>query len=173
MRLFEIITEEYKTVVIDKTTDKTKFGDEVWSILDKSYAKLGGFKSYDNKTHMFTEFGMWILVFDEDENIIASIIFKNQHGNKLVGLGTDGQPQSKNELIHVLRKLRNQKNFWAEVSGPLEKLFNTLDIPLISNNYAKKLTGKEILEHDEDGYHYVRYIAGQPTRKIIMGYPEI
>jgi len=172
MRYFEIILET-KTVIIDKNTDKSKFGEEVWQILDKSYAKLGGFKSFDSKSHMFADNGMWLLVFDDDENIISSIIFKNLHGNKLIGLGTDGQPQGKSELIHVLRNLKNEKNFWAEVSGPLEKLFDTLDIPKIENKYVKQLTGKEIIHYNDDGYHYTRFIAGQPIEKMIMGYPEI
>lgn len=171
MRYFEIILETLLSV-IDTADDKLRFGDAVWDILNKSYAKLGGFKSFDNKNHMITEPGMWLLILDDDENLMAAIVFKNLNGNKLIGLGTNGEVQGKNELINSLRNLKNKKNFWAEVSGPLEKLFDTLDFPKIENKYAKELTGKEIVNYDNDKYHYTRYIAGQPIRKIIVGYPE-
>lgn len=172
MRYFELLVEK-ETKEITSSDTKQELSQEMWDILDKSYAALGGFKSYDSPEHMVHTPGTWVVSYDDNNTLTSGIIFKNQFGNKLVGLGTNGQPESKQDITHILNTMKSKRDFWAEVSGPLEKMFNRMDLPKISNKYAEKLTGKAILELDEDGYHYVRFIAGQPIRKIIMGYPEI
>ena len=173
MRIYEILKEEYRKDILTKSDDKNRFADDVWAMLNASYARLGGFKSFDNKTHMVNDPGMWILIFDENENLIAALVSKYQYGNKLVGMGTDGSQESKKQLIYLMQYLKRQQNFWTEASGPAEKFFNNLDIPKIESKHAEKLTGKQILDYDENGYHYTRFISGQPIRKIIMGYPEV
>lgn len=43
----------------------------------------------------------------------------------------------------------------------------------IPNTLAEVLTGKEIIEKDSDGYHYVRAINGHEHRKIIYGFVRL
>ena len=123
--------------------------------------------------HMVNTMGMWMVSYDDQGRPNSAIVFKKQYGNKLVGLGTNGTPQAKQELMHNLNDLKNKKNFWAEVSGPLERVFEKMNIPKISNKLAEKLTDKAILDFAEDGFHYTRFLGGQATSKIIVGYPEI
>ena len=41
------------------------------------------------------------------------------------------------------------------------------------NQYAGLLTGKQILELNDDGYHYTRLIHGEPHEKVIYGFVDL
>lgn len=171
MRFYEFLNES-KTLKLKDNISKEKFKEEVWSILDKSYSSIGGFKSYDNPDHMVRDSALW-LITEDGGSVKAAIIFKDLHGLKLVGLGTDGSSEGKEDSKRLLLILKRMRNFWAEVSGPLEKMFVKMGIPYIQNEQAERMTGKQILELDNDRIHYIRYIAGQPIRKALMGYSGV
>lgn len=65
------------------------------------------------------------------------------------------------------------KRSWSEVSGAAEVLIKRAGAVPVSNKFAEILTGKRVLELDDDGYHYTRLIQGEPHTKIIYGFVDL
>ena len=63
-----------------------------------------------------------------------------------------------------------QGRAWGEVSDKMEHVIIKRGGTPIPNIYASKLTKKDILQYNPDGYHYTRLINGAPHEKIIFAY---
>ena len=87
MKIHEILCE--KIINLHKTEDKALYADEVWDILNKSYSKIGGFKSAASKEELVDKSGLWKLITRNGE-ITALNIYKNQYGRKSIATGTNG-----------------------------------------------------------------------------------
>lgn len=172
MRIFEIITEP-KILEITNRDQKKKYIDQVWDILDLSYQYVGGFKSYDSPEHMINDDNSkWLVSLNDQNQVLVVFVFKNSFGNKFVAMGGLKSSEARNTLKVMLKDIFNRKTAWGEVSGIPEKMFKDMGVPYISNTEAERLTGKNILELDTDGIHYIRYIGGSPTKKALMGYAK-
>ena len=161
-----------KVINLFQPEDMHKYADEVWNILQKSYAKVpGGFLTAKNVEDLINKTWLWKLV-KKDNKIIALKLYKfSKGGRKAIAGGTDGSIDGKKELLKIMHddiNLKDRKS-WAEASGATEVHLTRLGAIPIPNKYASELLDKEILSYDPDGYHYIRTISGIPTRKIMMG----
>ena len=150
---------------------KEKYADIVWEILQKSYAKIGGFKSVNSKDEMIETIGMWKLVKKNNE-IVAVAVYKDIFGRKLYGLGSDGTQEGKYQLLKLLKDDATLNRSYAEVSGKMEEHYTNLGFNPIPSYLAEELlnkSGKEIISKDSDGYHYTRLIGGEKFIKIMFG----
>ena len=173
--LQSILLERYINLISKE--DKTKYAKEVWNILQKAYASIGGFKSANTIEELINDTFMWKLV-RKNGRIVAAVIYKDQRGRKSIAgaaeLGPDGKAteEGKAALISIVIEDIKMNRSWSEVSGKMEHLKLKHGATPIPNTYAAELTGKEILELKPDGYHYVRMIGGKPYEKMIVGYVE-
>jgi hypothetical protein len=167
MKYYELLCEHVLNLFSPE--DKAKYADAVWDILQKSYKNIGGFKGASSPDELINTSSMWKLV-RKNNKIVTAFIYKDKHGRKLIGSGTDrsaegiaGWHQLKNDDAKLSRA-------WGEVSGRAEQILaanpNSKAIP---NQYAEKLLGKKILDLNPDGFHYTRLIDGSPKEKIIYG----
>lgn len=167
MRLNEFLIER----VINAFDDKTKlhYGQEVWDILQKSYADVpGGFGSAEDIPDLIQKGNLWKLVV-RDGHITAVGIYRDQHGRKAIASGTNGTRQG--ILDYKMMKTEDQKfeRAWAEVSGKPEAAMVKAGFKPLPSKFAAILCKKPIIEYNEDGYHYSRMIAGDLHEKIIYG----
>lgn len=149
--------------------DKEKYGDEVWNILQTSYAKLGGFKSAANVEELIQKTHLWKLI-KRDGHITAVGIYRDMMGRKSIASGTNGTEQGKRDYLMIKTDDSKFNRAWAEVSGPAEKLLARVGAKPIPNVFAGALTGKDITELNPDGFHYTRRISGDPYEKVIYGF---
>lgn len=105
--------------------------------------------------------------------ITAVRLYKDSHGRKAIGGGTDGSAQGKKDFIKIGSEDHSQKRAWAEVSGAPEHLARKMGAPIIPNSQAEKLTGKKITDLDPDGEHYTRKIGTALHKKVIVGHPKM
>jgi hypothetical protein len=167
MRAFEFLIETYINAI--RPADKQKYAEQVWDILQASYASLpGGFATAATVDELIEKSWLWKLV-KRDGKIVAVQIYKDQYGRKSIAGGTDGSPTGKAELNKIVMDDIKLNRSWAEVSGAPEHIITKLGGQPLPNTLAAMLTGKEILELNPDGYHYTRLIAGKPYEKIIFG----
>lgn len=152
--------------------EKLRYGNEVWQILQKSYEKLGGFKTADSLEDLIRDSGLWKLS-RRDGRITAVAVYKDSYGRKSVASGTDGTAQGKHDYFLIKNEDIKFKRAWAEVSGPVEKIMQKSGAKALPNKFAALLTGKAILELNPDGFHYTRNIGGHPHEKIIYGYVNL
>lgn len=174
MRYKQILTER----ILNLTTqaEKEQYKDEVWALLVRSYEKAGGFKSAVSPDELVNTTNLWKLVVrptvDGKRHVSAANIYRDAYGRKSVAAGTDGTVQGKKDYMMVKSEDVKLRRAWAEVSGAPEAIFRKSGAQPISNKLAAKLTGKEIISLDPDGFHYTRLILGEPHTKMIMGWPK-
>lgn len=151
-------------------TDRQAYADQIWSMLQHAYADIGGFLSMANAQELVETPGLWKIITRGDQ-VKAVLIYKAQHGRKLIGAATDGTTDGKNDLMRLLMEDKALRRSWAEVSGKMESVYRKMGAEPIPNALAHELTGKRILNLDEDGVHYTRLIAGHPHVKALYGTP--
>ena len=166
MRLREIILE--KVINLNSIEDKRKYSEQVWDIMQTSYAPVGGFSTASSIDELVTKFPLWKIVF-RNGKITAAKIYKNQFGRKAVALGSDGTLQGIKDAKMLLKSDATTGRMWGEASGRPEHLYKSYGAKPIPAKYASLLTGKPIISYNPDGYHYTRLINGHPYEKIIYG----
>ena len=175
MRFNQIITEHVLNLL--SREEREEYKDIVWDIMQKSYAKVGGFKSAVSPEELVTTTNLWKLVVrptpEGGRRVTAANIYRDTFGRKSVAAGTDGTMQGKKDYIMIKDEDVKLMRAWAEVSGAPEVLFRRAGAKPISSKFAAELTGKEIVSYNDDGYHYTRLILGEPHEKMIMGWPKI
>lgn len=152
--------------------EKEKWAGEVWDILNKSYAEIGGFQSASSVGELIADSHLWKLV-TRDGKITAVTINKDRFGRKLIAIGTDGTAQGKKDFQLIGSEDVRLGRSWAELSGKAESAMKKLGAKPIPSRFAELLTGKKVLSYSDDGFHYTRFIAGVPKEKIIYGVIEV
>lgn len=148
---------------------KAKYSDEVWEILQRSYAAVpGGFGTADSPDELIEKSSLWKMVV-RDGKVTAVSIYRDQYGRKSIAAGTDGSLQGKRDYGMIKTEDMKFRRSWAEVSGAPERMAQKAGMDPVPHKYAAALTKKEIIEYNDDGYHYTRLIGGQPHEKIIYG----
>ena len=97
MRSQEFLVE--RILNLFTAADKQKYVDQVWNILQSSYASVGGFKTSPSKEDLINTTGLWKLVRRGDDGITALKVYKDLYGRKSVGSGTNGTIQGKKDYI--------------------------------------------------------------------------
>ena len=167
MRFKEFLSESYVNAFSPE--QKQKYAQQVWDILQASYASLpGGFATAATVEELIEKSQLWKMV-KRDGKIVAVQIYKDQYGRKGIAGGTDGSSIGKKELSKIIADDIKLNRSWAEASGSPERIMNRLGAQPIPNSLAAMLTGKEIISFNPDGFHYTRLIAGKPYEKIIFG----
>ena len=170
----ESMNNTYKNFLLERVLnlftpeEKKEYADEVWEILQKSYSKIGGFKSATDADDLVGDSWLWKVV-RRNGKISAVNIYKDKNGRKSIAVGTDGTAQGKKDFYMVKDDDINLGRSWAEVSGAAEHIMLKGGAKPIPNKYAAILTKKEIVEYNPDGFHYTRLIQGHPHEKIIVG----
>ena len=181
MRAKELLLE--RIINLHTADQKSKYVDDVWDLLQKSYKKLGGFKSATSPQELIEIPGYWKIVKRGDTITAVNLYRKVPHTNtfKVYASGSDtkydsekdsytASDQGRKDYMMVKSDDVKMNRSWAEVSGPAEKNAKRLGAKPIPNKFAAYLTDKEILELNPDGYHYTRLIQGEPHEKIIYGF---
>jgi hypothetical protein len=160
-----LLSERYINLFND---DIKVYIDEIWDILQRSYAPIGGFLTASTKEELIQKSWMAKCV-KKNGKIVAVRLYKDQHGRKGIAGGTDGSAIGKQWFMKMIQEDIKFGRSWSEVSGAMEHILRKSGAEPIPNYLAKSLTGKDILELNPDGYHYTRLIGGEPHEKIIFG----
>ena len=152
--------------------EKEQYKDEVWNLLQKSYAPLGGIKGngFKNPDDMVKNIKMW-KIQKKNGKIVAGVMYKDKNYRKTVAVFTDGSKNGKESLKQMLKD--DLKRSIIEVSHSLLK-FLERNLPSFIDKYkipCKKV--KEYLPDDEinceDEYYYTRKIGNEEIRKLMLG----
>lgn len=164
--------------VVNALDNKTKeqYADEVWDILQKAYAPIGGIhgNGFKSKEDMIQNIGFWKLV-KRGDHITAVEMYKQKDGRKLVALGTDGTQPGKKDLQMMMKADIDTGRSYAELSGPaLMFLTKTIGGESEMKKYFVPFDSvKKILWDDEvedvDGFVYRRKIGGSWHEKVMVG----
>lgn len=173
-----IFLEHYVTLFNDNEKDfmkKKEYLDQVWDVLQKSYAPIGGIANMSEPEDLLDPELGWKMVTRVGK-VVAVTIYKIQgKTRKIIAGGTDGTKQGKEDFYKMCSEevKRIERNSWAEVSGSMEGVFlfklGATPIPVEISNKILQDKGKNIISNDKDGFHYTRNIGGKPYEKIMFG----
>lgn len=181
MKSIEFLAE--RVINLWTPEQKSEYADVVWDMLNRSYQKMGGFKSAANVEELIDTPGLWKLI-QRGDKITALNIYKPSEKTtnlKSIAVATDTEldpeknsyvatTQGKKDLSMIKGEDIRLNRAWVEVSGPAEKLMLKMGANPVPNKFAEFLTGKRVLELNSDGYHYTRLIQGEPHEKLIVGF---
>lgn len=165
--------------------DKEKFKDEVFSMLQKSYASIGGLKGsgFRSPDDMVKTIPMWKLV-RRNGNIVAVAMYRDKLGRKRVAVGSDGSPEGKEGVASIFKEDFSRAYF--EIS---EKSL-AFHVKILGYDFLKKFAmspamvknvSHEAISEVEEGdkevnahpplkdFFYRREIGGHLHTKILLG----
>jgi hypothetical protein len=162
---------------ISSTAERAFLADEVFLLLQKAYRQVIGGLHFSSADELVAKTSTWKLIYC-DESIVGVVIYKAKRGLKMVALAISSelskplQKHTKTMLAYLFKVTFN--NTWMEVSEGAERFIvkHGGTKYFLSNKCAVELTGKEIVELCDDGYHYKRVINGVLKTKVILGNPK-
>ena len=169
-----VLNEHFINIDSKDREKKEKFLDDVKSIIEFSYSKIGGPLNINSYDELLKDKYFWKLNKKNDK-IVACVIYKvNGLGRKYSLCGSDGTPEGKEALYQIMREDidRPERQAWGEFSGAMEHQMEKFNGTPVPNTIAKELLAsfnKPVMSLSDDGFHYTRLINGVPTEKIIYG----
>ncbi len=173
---------------------KQKYADEVWDILQKSYAKIGGIagSGFKSKEDMIDNIPFWKLATSNGK-VVAVRMYKEKFGRKGVASGTDGSEEGKKKFSIMSKDDITRRRSYSEVSSAAlsflvrkwdEEKYGDLEKYLIKPEQAQKILDDKLYfpvpEDDAEAvkyphlkdYFYQREIGGHKHTKLMVGTPH-
>lgn len=177
-KLFEYINEqlinEHFVNVFNKN-DMSKYADEIWTLLQKSYEYCGGMAGMDSPQQLIDETTMWKLV-RRNNKITAGIVYNDKRGGrKMCYCFNDGTDEGVKDCKKIMQEdsILPERHAWGEFSGKaVSTMFNQGAMPIRADIAQEIMKDKKFIKIQPDGYYYVREIGGNPHTKLMMGNPR-
>lgn len=117
------------------------------------------------------EYNRWVLVIDDDKNLLAFACYKTTESGLKLGLVAAAEdPAGKTVVKVILRQSLNVAGAYAEVSEGVERVV-VGHVPEVPVAEVERVLHKSV-EPDEDGRHYEREITNVGRkRKLLVGLP--
>lgn len=111
-RIFWKVDLQDGTYELTEIADFNKYAKHIWRILQRSYKKIGGFKTYDSIQDMTNLMSLAIICV-RNKRIVACAIYRDDlGGQKLNGCGTiDGSNNSKQLLRTIKRVMQKLEEY--------------------------------------------------------------
>lgn len=189
MRAREILTERYFNAI--ELEDKKKYAKEIWDMLQRSYAPIGGVhgNGFHNIDDMVKSNHMFKVGIRNGKPVMAAIYKNKDGGRKKVALGTDGSDEGIALARDSLKAEFTTGRAFGEISGPVMGAVKKMIAPevlltfLVPASEVSAMIGKEITpgagadmrtagENDPyNPYYYQRRIGGEMHTKVAYGDP--
>lgn len=187
----EFLNERFLNLIHDES-EKTKYADAVWDILQVSYASIGGIKGsgFKDKEDMIKNIPFWkLVVFGGEVHGVA--LYKDRNGRKLVASGfLEGSERGRMGIVDIVKN-DLERSYGEKSKGALGLLMKTIPWETLKNFMLVPKKSSKIIpiseldpsEIPEDGvfaltkfphlrpYAYVRLIGDDYVFKVSMGTP--
>lgn len=190
-----LLTEKFVNLFltdVDKE-ERHKYVDDVWDMMQKSYADIGGLLANGTRTKddMINKIPFW-KVAKVAGKVKAVIFYKDKGGRKRIAIGGwPGDPDSKRVIIDSMKADVKFKRGWGEVSSKswsfMRKTFPQdvlMDMAIPVKTVQKLSPGKELIPgigpdvgkwiKPNDAFkdfYYQRKLKGELHTKIALGTP--
>lgn len=179
-------------IYITDTNIKEQLASDMFEFMNVAYKYIGGFQSFTGEDDFVDNSYLWYVTYDgkapsnlqniDIGRVYTVAVYKQKHGMKLVGIGNNrfiGLPDNerKSRKQRAKNAIRKQIEFcvkhgWAEVSGSLEKLFDSI-VPASYVIEPEELVHSGVFKSIDilpDNLHYSRKLSnGMEVTKIAYG----
>ena len=170
-----VVNEHFVNIVTSNDDDSllNRYKDQVFDMLTKAYAPIGGILGCDNVDMLVNDSDFWKLFFKGGQLRAVAIYTFKRGGRKMMYCGTDGTSQGKECLMTIIGddlKLKD-RSAWAEVSDKMEHIYINKKgaVPVPVEVAQKIMRDKPFVKIHDDGFHYDRIIGGEVHTKIMVG----
>lgn len=196
---YEPLSENYKNFIGPSSkNDREKWADQVWSILQKSYAPIGGIKGsgFSSKQDMIDNIPFW-KIYTKGDHVVAASFYKDKGGRKSVAIATDGSELGKKIVGDIFKASIGVS--YGEKSGPALSTmmknvgWDNLKNFILTPEQVRKITGENAIPIAKFGhqnldkkdlftyekfpelkpYFYVRELGGEMHLKVCIGTPNL
>ena len=171
-----LLNESYKNLT--SREDKEKYAEEVFSLLQSTYSKIGGLKGngFESKEDMIEKIPFWKLFIFQGK-VIACSMYKDKQGRKMVAIGSirdKSNPNFEKSKRIVFQMMKADAVFhrtYGEISGSMITAYKKL-IPnffeecCIPSDKVKEIDNSII---PTGKYTYKREIGGEMIEKVMFG----
>jgi len=182
MRYSELIERELPKnswEVLTADPDKAEFGQELVNLVQTAY-KNTPLGSHVNDLNDVVPSDWIVLDWDKNPDVDTVLFYRVNRsgepwrGNKIQGLGHDGQQGSKRKAIQKLESQLQKNGWWIESSDALQSVLRTTAAPAITDeNFLRKLFQDPKLKMI-DADTYVRTLGnGREITETVFGKPVI
>ena len=166
MKFSQMLNERFVNVFTPD--DKKAYMDELWELLEITYAEIGGLMGA-SKSDLISAPGLWKLV-RKNGRIVSGILYRDMAGRKIRLVLHNNTEEGKSWVKNIIKDDIALGRSWGEVSGALEAVMMKLGAKPVSNMKAEEILGKPITTLHQDGYHYTRSLGGGTEKEqIILG----
>ena len=158
---------------------KITYGQRIIDLVNIAYAvtPLGSFIKNQNDVNASN----WRIFSDDGHQINCVIFYRSSRPNeswrgfKIQGIGHDGQPENKKQVMMEHGKLLTHPGWWSESRGAVAKVLLRIGSHVIKDEeFARKIfPGTDLVMIGDDG-KYERYINGPGSHKAdeyMFGFP--
>lgn len=174
MLIEDLIIESYKNILPSDNEQRQRYANDVWDILQMSYAPIGGIKGngFNNIKDMIDNIPFWKLCVRNNE-VTAVLLYKDKKGRKRVAMATDGSSIGKKDLANMIKDEYKTNRAYAEISGGSLKFHKKVLGDEFQNILLPSEVALDVYDADEidiiDSYTYKRNINGQWIEKQLVG----
>jgi hypothetical protein len=157
--------------------DKTEYHKDLIGIVDNAYkhTTLGSFV----KSIADVKGSEWLaLDYDNEPDIDTAVFYRKSRpderwsGNKIQGIGHDGEKESKIKLMGQVIKLLSTNGWWIEASDDMSKAIMKRGIEPVSDQELLKKLFPSITKFHPD-HSYDRGVAGKNVTEYVFGKVKI
>lgn len=152
--------------------------NDLWSLIQASYAKAGGYKGHDNPRKLIKSADCAKIVFSEEGKVRAFALYSNRlGGNKRFCSAKDPSDDAAFVRIIASDDIKDLDGYyWVEASGGIEHIFKQEGGNPIPNEFAAeflKMEESKLTLHS-DGLHYSREVGleHEVLTKMIFGFKD-
>jgi|TARA_R110000851_G_scaffold87200_3_gene190070 hypothetical protein len=161
------------------TSDKKSFSPELIQLVQTAYkgTTLGSF--INNSSDVLPS--DWVaLDWDKDDDLDVVVFYRTSRsneswkGNKIQGIGHDGQKESKTKVIKKINTLLTKSGWWIEANGAMQHILNKSRAPIVTDEaFLRKLFNTTDLDMVND-LEYDRKIGkSEVVRESVFGKPKL
>ena len=182
MRYAELIERELPKnswEVLTTTPDKAEFGQELIDLVQNAY----GVTDMGSMVNAFKDVipSDWMVLDWDNQPDVDTLLFYRVSrgdeawtGNKIQGIGHDGQKGSKQNAIKKLESVLHQNSWWVESSDALRHVMLKTSAPVVTDEeFLRKLFNDPNLTMIDE-VTYERYLGdGTKLTETVLGKPTL
>ena len=177
--LSEMSAAKNKWQFLLSSSDKSELGGELVDLVQNAYAKTTEGSFVKSVRDVLPS--DWIVIDWDDDPQQDSVVFyrksrsgENWKGNKIQGLGHDGQAQSKTKVINKHLELLKKKGWWVEASEAMRHILLKNGAPVVKDeSFLQKLFGDPDLKMIDQNTYVRKLPNGKKITETVFGHPTL
>jgi hypothetical protein len=154
--------------------EKKILSRELFDLIEKSYTDIGGhFEIRSSDDIMNFPIIKAIDLDDDNYSDVVKLSKMTKYGEKSLASGSDGNTESKRELLRMKARELFHRGHYAEVSGKFaEILLNKFNVPYVNNKQDVETVLNKDVEWIGDGWYKRNISSAGNHKKILVGIPK-